>query len=463
MNNHEFLAHEPITIPSSSVAEQVSESLIKPKYVPEESKQPIYLAPLDLTMLSGHYIQKGLLFRKPDGIHVPAFLERLKDSLALTITHFYPLAGQLATQKDEHEHSSLIFLDSNKGPGARFIHAIADMALSDILSPRYVPRFINSFFDHDRAVNYDGHFRPLLSVQVTELTDGIFIGCSMNHVAADGTSYWHFLNAWSEIHGADGKHTSISRVPIHKRWFPDGVSPIIKLPFAHPDEFISRYEAPELTERIFNFSSESISELKAKANAQCGGKGISSLQALSALAWGSITRARSPPSDQKTACKLAVDNRQRLNPPLSQDYFGSFVQTVAGATTVGELLDGDIGSAAMLLHKAVNDHDDRIVRYTYKKWMETYFIYQIGSYFDPYSVMVGGSPRYDVYSNEFGLGKAVAVLSGYNDKFDGKMVPYPGSKGGGSVDLQISLSPASMAALESDAEFMNAVTSAPQK
>lgn len=64
-----------------------------------------------------------------------------------------------------------------------------DMAISDIISPTDVPLVVQSFFDHDRAVNHDGHERPLLSIQVTELVDGVFIGCSMNHAIVDGTSY----------------------------------------------------------------------------------------------------------------------------------------------------------------------------------------------------------------------------------------------------------------------------------
>ena len=43
----------------------ISECFIKPKYEVKEAKQPYYLSITDLAMLSGHYIQKGLLFTKP--------------------------------------------------------------------------------------------------------------------------------------------------------------------------------------------------------------------------------------------------------------------------------------------------------------------------------------------------------------------------------------------------------------
>ncbi|KAB1220192.1 hypothetical protein CJ030_MR3G017016 [Morella rubra] len=268
----------------------ISECFIKPEYALQESKLPFYLTPWDLAMLSLDYIQKGLLFNKPPAAanqedFMETLLGRLKHSLSLTLVHFYPLAGRLVTRKTGNQPSCLIFVDSANSPGAKFIHAALDMTISDILSPMDVPSVVRSFFDHDRAVNYDGHTMALLSIQVTELEDGIFVGCSINHSIVDGTSFWHFLNSWSEIFRADGNNISITRPPILKRWFPEGYGPIINLPFTHQDEFISRFEASKLRERMFHFSSEFIAKLKAKANAEYNTDKISSFQSLSALVW----------------------------------------------------------------------------------------------------------------------------------------------------------------------------------
>lgn len=447
----------------------ISECFIKPKFTSEETKEPCYLTPWDLAMLSVNYIQKGLLFSKPPDVDDPqnfmaTLLDRLKDSLALTLDHFYPLAGRLATKKEDSPPSYVVFVDCNNSPGAKFIHAAADMTISDILSPIYVPQVIQSFFDHDRVINHDGHTLSLLSIQVTELVDGIFIGCSINHSMVDGTSFWHFFNAWSEVFTAQEKNSSISlsRPPILKRWFPDGYGPIINLPFTHHDEFISRFEAPVLRERIFHFSSESIAKLKAKANAQCNSNKISSFQALSALVWRSITRARCFPHEQVTSCRLATGNRTRLDPPLPENYFGNSIQTVRGTATAGELLEHDLGWAAWLLHQAVVGHTDKAVRGWLESWFQSHFIYQLGLFFDPNSVMMGSSPRFNKYGIEFGLGKGLAVRSGYAHKFDGKVSCYPGREGGGSIDLEVCLPPNSMSALESNQEFMEAVSLSPQ-
>ncbi|CAK9179212.1 unnamed protein product [Ilex paraguariensis] len=451
---------------SLPTVQHISECFIKPQYPSEESKQPIHLALWDLAMLSVHYIQKGLLFPKPppssDDPKQPIndLLTNLKESLSLTLLHFYPLAGRLATIKQENPPSYTVFIDVENSPGAKFIYAVLDSTISDILSPVDVPLVVQSFFDHDRAINHDGHTLSLLTIQVTELIDGIFIGCSINHSVADGTSFWHFFNAWSEIFEAKTKNLSnfsISRLPIHNHWFPEGHGPMINLPFTHHDQFLSRHEAPKLRERFFHFSSQSLSKLKAKANSEFNTNKISSLQALSALIWRCVTRVRRLPYDQKTSCRIAINNRTRLDPPLPEDYFGNSIQTVRGITTAGELLEHGLGWAAWLLHQAVASHSDKMARGWIESWLESPFIYQLGQFFDPCSIMMGSSPRFDMYGNQFGLGKAVGIRSGYANKFDGKVSLYPGREGGGSMDLEVCLSPDFMRSLESDEEFMNAL------
>ncbi|KAK0577258.1 hypothetical protein LWI29_030306 [Acer saccharum] len=185
-------------------------------------KQPLYLTPWDLVMLSVNYIQKGHLFTKPPAVDdqqefINTLLDRLKQSLSLTLVHFYPLTGRLKTVKSQNPHSDVVFVDINDSPGARLIHASLDMTVSDTVSATYVPVVVQSLFDNDHAINHDGHTKPLLSIQVTDLVDGIFIGYSMIHCLEDGTCFWNFLRALSEIFQGQGENISISRPPIIKR------------------------------------------------------------------------------------------------------------------------------------------------------------------------------------------------------------------------------------------------------
>ncbi|XP_058781182.1 uncharacterized acetyltransferase At3g50280-like [Vicia villosa] len=443
----------------------IFECFIKPHPPIQDSNQICYLAHWDICMLSLNYIQKGLLFKKPTSslVNQPDFIEnlliKLKHSLSLTLFHYYPLSGRLVTHKTQDPPSYTVFVDCKNSPGAKFIYATLDITIDDILSPIDVPPIVQSFFDHHKAVNHDDHTMSLLSIQVTELLDGVFIGCSMNHCIGDGTAYWNFFNTLSEIFQNNASvPVSISHQPIHNRWFPEGYGPIINLPFKHHDEFIQRYKAPILRERIFHFSAESIAKLKAKANKESNTNKISSFQSLSALVWRSITRSRQLQPDQKTTCNLAINNRTRMEPAIPKDYFGNSLYAVSAEATVKELLEKDLGWAAWKIHLAIANHDDKVVRGSVEKWLESPIVYRLDMILDPSSVMMGSSPRFNMYGNEFGMGKALAVRSGYANKSDGKVTSYPGQEGGGSIDLEVCLSPDKMMVLESDEEFMSSVS-----
>lgn len=180
---------------------QISQCFIKPNQVLEESKHPLHLSPWDLAMLSVNYIQKGLLFQKPNSPNysITPLLQTLKSSLSKTLIHFYPLAGRLKTQEQTDPHLYCIFIDCVNSPGAKFVHAAVDLTVKDVISPADVPAVVQELFDHDRMINYDGHVESLLTVKVTELVDGIFVGVSINHMVVDGTSYWNFFKAWSQV------------------------------------------------------------------------------------------------------------------------------------------------------------------------------------------------------------------------------------------------------------------------
>ncbi|KAJ1375929.1 Transferase, partial [Sesbania bispinosa] len=421
----------------------------------EGSNHICYLTPWDITMLSLNYIQKGLLFKKPSSID--NLLEKLKHSLSVALFHFYPLAGRLVTQKTQHPPSYSIFVDCKNSSGAKFIYATLDITISDILSPVDFPPLLQSLFDLNRAINHDGHTLPLLSIQVTQLLDGVFIGCSINHCIADGTSYWNFFNTWSHIF----QDVPVLHPPLHNRWFPEGCGPLINLPFKHHDEFIDRYEPPKLRERIFHFSAESIAKLKAKANLQSNTNSstkISSFQSLSAHVWRSITRVRGLTHDQKTSFVLYVNNRPRMEPPLPNEYFGASINVVTAEAKAGELVENDLGWTAWKVHLAVANFNDSVVHQLLKDWLQSPLVFQPSLHFDPCTVVMSSSPRFNMYGNEFGMGKAVAVRSGYANKFDGWLTAYEAYEGGGSIDLAVCLLPHAMTALESDHEFMEAVS-----
>ncbi|XP_074305308.1 putative acetyltransferase At3g50280 [Silene latifolia] len=215
----------------------ISELYFKPKYKLEAAQKPYFLGPIELWFLQFDQMQRGLLFgSKPKDMQ--SFISNLSESLSISLVDFYPLAGQICIEKFPNEDDCWVYVDCDKGPGARIIHAIAvSVAVKDILSSKDVHTSVRSMFDFGvEAVNYDGHHRPLLSIQVTELIDGVFIGFTINHSLADGTSSWHFISTISEIYaqlmekqGDGDNNIVISRKPIFVPNFPDGCCPVLKL------------------------------------------------------------------------------------------------------------------------------------------------------------------------------------------------------------------------------------------
>ncbi|XAR52980.1 Shikimate O-hydroxycinnamoyltransferase [Bertholletia excelsa] len=294
--------------------------------------------------------QVGLVFLKPTASQLKQLLagtviDHLKISLSRTLDFFHPLAGRLAVIQNDDGTSSF-FIDCNNA-GVHFIHSIAHgTTVRDILDPGFVPRIVSSFFPLNGSLNCEGLSNPLLAVQVTELVDGFFIGCTMNHVVVDGTSFYHFLSSWSEI--ARGMEV-VSQPPILKRWFPSDIQPPIRIPLNLQELELDAYRLPppQFRERVFHFTKEKIAELKEKANFEMGTHRISSLQALAAHMWRSIMLCKGISEDQETTYIILIDSRARLQPPLPENYFGNAVYDVGFTTKVGLLVGKGPSRAAL--------------------------------------------------------------------------------------------------------------------
>ncbi|XP_052188314.1 BAHD acyltransferase DCR [Diospyros lotus] len=443
----------------------------------ESTLGDLKLSVSDLPMLSCHYIQKGGLFTLPNHLSLPSLLAVLKKGLSRTLSRFPPLAGRLTTDADGY-----VYITCNDA-GVDFVHAnAARISITDVLSPTDVPDPVKEFFAFDRTVSYQGHFRPILAVQVTELADGVFIGCAANHAVTDGTSFWNFFNTFAEVcRGA----TRVSRPPDFSR---DSVlisQAVLRLPDGGPKVTFS-LDAP-LRERIFSFSRESILKLKGKVNnrkwtenegidvielmgkqsndplknflrnSNAKAAEISSFQSLCALLWRAVTRARKLPASQTTTFRMAVNCRPRLEPKMEAYYFGNAIQSIPTFASAGDVKARDLRWCAEQLNKNVLAHDDRMVRRFVEDWERDPRCFPLGN-FDGAMLTMGSSPRFPMYDNDFGWGRPVVVRSGRANKFDGKISAFPGREGGGTVDLEVVLAPETMAGLESDSEFMQYVS-----
>ncbi|CAO2200201.1 unnamed protein product [Urochloa humidicola] len=472
----------------------LSRHVIRPEPATSPGGAPpetVHLTPWDLRMITVDYIQKGLLLPKPQaGSEARRHLvDSLASSFARALGRFYPLAGRLTVTETTTTDSSggapcqpgiIVSLRCN-GEGAEFVHAVAPkLSVGDITAPAYIPPVMWSLFPLNGALGADVS-RPVLAAQVTELADGVFIGMSLNHSVGDGTTYWHFFNTWSEISrrisGSDEDDAGgelATPPPVLDRWFLDSCPVPIVLPFGKLEDIVRRPVYVPVQECFFHFSLESVRNLKAKANAEVAGTAaaatvtttISSLQALLAHVWRAACRARELPPERETTYILLVGCRGRVR-GIPQGYTGNAVTTTATAKcAAGEVVEKGLGWAAWLLNRAVAAFDEEKVRRELASWpRDPTFLYAAAPPADREDaaaarVVTGSSPRFDVYGNDFGWGKPVAVRSGAANKMDGKVTVYEGRGGAGSMALEVCLSARALARLVADEEFMEAVSAA---
>ncbi|KAJ8899651.1 hypothetical protein K2173_019347 [Erythroxylum novogranatense] len=471
-------------MPCASTTTIVSKCTIYPHQ--KSAIKTLQLSVSDLPMLSCQYIQKGVLLSYPP-YSIKDLITSLKHSLSITLNHFPPLAGRLITDQNGHVH--ILCNDA----GVEFVQAKAlHLLVNSILSPLDVPNCFQEFFTFDKTLSYSGHSKPLLAVQVTELADGIFIGCTVNHAVVDGTSLWHFFNTFAEFCKGVKK---ISNSPDFSRTTVFNSPAVLRFPPGGPQVTFSGNEP--LRERIFHFSRESIQKLKLRANhnliSETFGNGysncncnngntngkhetaevdncnngnangkhetaeISSFQSLCAQLWRSVTRVRNLHFSKTTTFRMAVNCRHRLNSRLDPYYFGNAIQSIPTVASAGELLSRNLSYGAELLHRNVVAHDDSTVKKGIASWEREPRLFPLGNS-DGASITMGSSPRFPMYDNDFGWGRPLAVRSGGTNKFDGKISAFPGRDGAGSVDLEVVLAPDTMAGLESDGEFMQYVS-----
>ncbi|KAL0314964.1 UNVERIFIED_CONTAM: putative acetyltransferase [Sesamum angustifolium] len=392
-----------------------------------ESVHRINLTPWDLELLFLEHTQIGLLFLKPNPLEEATILSKtntaslihhLKASLERTLHFFSPLVGRLATTNSDDGSTTCFFIDcDNNEKGALFIHATAlDTNLT-------------------RTRNHDGVSKPLLAVQVTELVDGLFIGCSINHLLADATSFWHSLTLGLISRGENIVHDPISKLPILDR---DQLtldlvgSSDIKI-YNNDISFLTRSAAHEspclLRDRVFHFTKESVAKLKARANKEVvESKGqISSLQAVIAHVWRSIIRCRSAMNTgtQETTFEIPIGARQRLNPSSGRILWEFSFSRYCNNGSL-EILENGLGWTSRQIHKMVASANgpDKVKEF-YMSWIKKPNFLQLDGLPSNHFILIN-SPRFDVYGNDFGGEKPVAARSGRANGFDGRITIYGG-------------------------------------
>ncbi|KAI3847815.1 hypothetical protein MKW98_021775 [Papaver atlanticum] len=426
---------------TSAKVRHVSTSIVLPATQKNRTTQKIELSPMDFRPFRRLYAQFGLLLTKPETGSASGesnqeetnkILSNLKSSLSQTLDYFFPLAGRV-----------------------EFIHAVADVTVADILEPTY----IDSFFTFDGIPNYEGVSLPLLSIQVTVLTDGIFVALSLNHSVCDGTSLSHFINSWSQI-SRGITHKLQPPIILEPRWLPRKTNFPVHLPFSSIEELmVDKFiPSPELRQKKFHFTPQNIAKLKGKANSGYG-TSFSSLQVVSAHVWVAVTRARHLHPNENVTYACAINSRDRLDPPLPKGCFGNSVHGGLATAKAGELLEKGLSFGASLINQMVKRCTDNEIQRDWQSWVENAVMPSSVDLLSSTNVAVGGSPKFNIHSNDFGWGAPLVCRYGNNYKYDGMIMADAGPVNG-VITIGICLPLEILRALENDVEYMETACTA---
>ncbi|KAI3904836.1 hypothetical protein MKW92_041063 [Papaver armeniacum] len=444
----------------------------------DDDYKRIDLNPWDIVSLRLPYMQRGLVFTESQSLprkeDEEDMISHLKTCLSYVLDHFFPLAGRLGIEKHEDDNTMSVYISCNS-EGAEFIHATTDISIDDIVSQPYnSATILDPLFSLNGVMNYEGQSHPLLSIQITELLDGVFIACSANHSVCDGTSFWRFINLWSEIFRSSNHNHTPSPPPVFERWFIRDTDCPIRLPSSFADEFLavtntSGTEAMLFKghERCFRFTKTDIARLKSRASSEViisetkQNTVISSLQAVLAHIWIAVLRARRSleinySENEEISFGFVMNNRTKLIPPLPETYFGNSAYYVNATAKDGEVLRKGFGFLASLLNEVVNSNNNEKIRSSFESRTKKPFIISPADSVGimKRSFMTRSSHRFNMYGNDFGWGRPIAVKTSCG-KSDGTTTLNEGPVEG-SIDIEICLPIDVFKAMENDAEFMDA-------
>ncbi|OMO58172.1 Transferase [Corchorus olitorius] len=153
---------------------------------------------------------------------------------------------------------------------------------------------------------------------------------------------------------------------------------------------------------------------------------------------------------------FVIGTRHRLQ-ELPESYFGNAIQGTGVTMKAKELLEQGIGKAAMQINRMIASMTEQSLKSFLVSGAASPRIASTDFMRNSSKVLVvNSSPRFNVYGNDFGWGKPIAVRSGSENKSDAMTILFCGAEEG-SIDIEACLSPETLEAMGNDEEFMDTV------
>lgn len=368
----------------------------------------------------------------------------LKQSLAQTLTSFYPFAGKI---KDD------LYVDCNDN-GVYYVEARVNCHLLEILRQPDT-RSMHRLLPQDPTLATARMNVVMIQVNFFEC-GGIALSICSSHKIIDGHTCTTFMKAWARTaQGSSLAHPSF----IASSLFPQNCSlPKNSTLILWPKMF---NQIKYVTKR-FVFDASALARIKAKATSLSFVKNPSRIEALLGLIWKSAMAASKVRQglQRHSVFSLAVNLRRKSLLPLSEFSVGNLIWSAVAQCTPDVDAAGEEELCCLVgrLRDAVKKINSDFVQELQEFHKVTKCLKELGEvysnegvdYFSCTSMCNGG-----MYEANFGWGRPVWVsLGGAEDPLVMNLIFLMDTKSGGGIEAWVSLSEEEMDVFERDPELL---------
>ncbi|KAL3508517.1 hypothetical protein ACH5RR_027918 [Cinchona calisaya] len=410
----------------------------------------------DAPWIGFHVIQRLFFFNFTHNktYFIENTIPSLKESLSLTLKHFFPLAGNLiypsdSSGKPEIKYSigdsiSLTFAESNDD----FSYLVGNDPKT---AHRFYPlapelKLASSEISGNKIV-------PHLALQVTLFPNsGICITCTDSHSITDANVVVGFLKAWGSVYKnkGDAELVATSSVPFLDRSALIKEREVLDRVLSIDPQSINFNLSPavmlseNLVRASFVICEADVVKLKQSVRSKSG------VAVTCAYIWICRLKAMNDVGEKVDESEnvhfiLSVDCRTHLDPPIASTYMGNCVAPCIATSRIGDLLRPEgLKIAAELIGDAC---DKRVA--DKEGLLKGGFISELEEVNWSRSFGAAGLVTSDVYDTDFGWGNKLEKFESISTDMDGSMSLEKSGKFEGGFEISLSMAKQKMVAFTS--------------
>ncbi|KAI4346685.1 hypothetical protein L6164_007558 [Bauhinia variegata] len=395
-------------------------------------------------------------FPHPTTSFFDSVLPKLKHSLSFTLQHFPPLAGNLVWP---HESPKPI-IRFVPGDALSLTIAQSDSDLNHISGTNpcealeHYPLVPHLTTSHEKT--------SVLAVQITLFPgSGFSIGAVAHHAVLDGKTSTLFLKSWAHICSKLTETSPSSPPPsLPENLIPFFDRAVIRDPkdigAIYINEWTKHDAANSRSVKLWNWDNKipheeirgtfeltpsDLQKLKESVASELKNKSfpVSKFALTSAYTWACLVKAEQTESNSVTLI-FAADCRSRLEPPIPPTYFGNCISVQRVSLETKNLLGNDGFITAL---EAISENLNGLkagVLNGAETWLS-----HVGNQSDK-KIRISGSPRFEVYSIDFGWGRPKKVEMTSIAKKVGAFSVEESRHGNGGIEIGLALKKSDMEA-----------------